>query len=59
MTWSGIYRLINADFAAGAVLISLGGILGVSSPFQLMIMVLIEVFLYAVNEYIGAELFSA
>lgn len=51
--------LINADFAAGAVLISLGGILGVSSPFQLTVMVLIEVFLYSLNEYIGAEIFKA
>ncbi|OXA60151.1 Ammonium transporter Rh type B-B [Folsomia candida] len=54
-----ITSLINADFAAGAVLISLGGILGVSSPFQLTVMVLIEVFLYSLNEYIGAEIFKA
>ena len=43
---------MNADFAAGAVLISFGAVLGVLSPFQLLVMALLEVVVYAVNEHI-------
>jgi hypothetical protein len=50
--------LINGDFAAGAVLISFGAIIGVASPLQLVTLCIIEVFLYSLNEYIGAELFE-
>jgi len=51
-------RLINGDFAAGAVLITFGAILGVTNPLQLIVICLIEVLLYSINEYIGAELFQ-
>nr|CAB3265562.1 rh type A glycoprotein [Phallusia mammillata] len=44
--------LLNADFACGAVLISFGAVLGVLSPLQLMVMALLEVVVYAVNEYV-------
>lgn len=44
--------IMNADFAAGAVLISFGAVLGVLSPFQLLIMALLEVVVYGVNEYV-------
>ncbi|ODM95071.1 Ammonium transporter Rh type B [Orchesella cincta] len=54
-----ITTLINGDFAAAAVLITFGAVLGVTSPFQLVSICLIEVFLYALNEYIGAELLKA
>ena len=50
--------LINGDFAAGTVLITFGAIIGVASPLQLVSLCLIEVFLYSLNEYIGAELFE-
>lgn len=51
-----LFRLINGDFAAAAVLITFGAVLGVTSPFQLVVICIIEVFLYALNEFIGAEL---
>ncbi|CAG7724067.1 unnamed protein product [Allacma fusca] len=54
-----VQSLINGDFAAGAVLISFGAVLGVTSPLQLLVMCLVEVFLYAANEYIGTELLKA
>lgn len=47
-----VETIMNADFAAGAVLISFGAVLGVLSPFQLLIMALLEVVVYAVNEHI-------
>ena len=43
-------NMIEADFAAAAVLISFGGVLGKLSAFQLLLMTIIEVFLYALNE---------
>lgn len=41
--------LFNAEFAAGAVLISFGAVLGKLSPTQLLIMTLFEVAAYALN----------
>jgi len=51
--------LINGDFAAAAVLITFGALLGITNPLQLIVLCLIEVFLYSLNEYIGAEIFHA
>ncbi|TMW63145.1 hypothetical protein Poli38472_002086 [Pythium oligandrum] len=48
--------LINADFAAGAVLISFGAVLGKVTPTQLLWMSFFEVIFYAINEYILVEL---
>ncbi|XP_051776154.1 ammonium transporter Rh type C 1-like isoform X3 [Erpetoichthys calabaricus] len=48
----GVENLINADFCVASCLIAYGGVLGKTSPVQLMIMTLIGVTLYAVEEYI-------
>ena len=55
----GITNLITSDFAAGAVMISFGAMLGKASPIQLMFMGIMEIIVYAMNETIGAGLFSA
>jgi len=44
--------IIEADFAAAAVLISFGAVLGKVSAMQLLIMAIIEVVLFQVNQYI-------
>lgn len=44
--------MINADFCTGSVLISFGAVLGKTSPVQLLLMAIIEVTLFAVNEFI-------
>ncbi|EDV19599.1 uncharacterized protein TRIADDRAFT_33274 [Trichoplax adhaerens] len=44
--------LIGSDICAAAVLISFGAVLGKTSPLQLMVMALLEVIFYAVNETI-------
>eukprot|EP01099_Mayorella_cantabrigiensis_P002145 TRINITY_DN1941_c0_g4_i1.p1 TRINITY_DN1941_c0_g4~~TRINITY_DN1941_c0_g4_i1.p1 ORF type:complete len:476 (-),score=90.59 TRINITY_DN1941_c0_g4_i1:203-1573(-) len=51
----GIPDLIAGDFAAGACLISLGAILGKTSPFQTVVMVFFELIFYAINEAIGVQ----
>eukprot|EP00735_Rhodelphis_limneticus_P008986 TRINITY_DN2445_c0_g1::TRINITY_DN2445_c0_g1_i1::g.9004::m.9004 TRINITY_DN2445_c0_g1::TRINITY_DN2445_c0_g1_i1::g.9004 ORF type:complete len:535 (+),score=133.21,sp/Q8JI14/RHCL2_DANRE/43.84/5e-119,Ammonium_transp/PF00909.16/6.3e-68,Anoctamin/PF04547.7/0.54,Anoctamin/PF04547.7/2.9e+02 TRINITY_DN2445_c0_g1_i1:43-1605(+) len=51
--------LINADFAAAAVLISFGGILGKVTPVELVIIVFFEVIGYGLNESIGVILLKA
>jgi ammonium transporter Rh len=50
--------LFLADFAAGAVLISFGAILGKCSIFQLWVMATLEVFFYCINEAIVIEIFA-
>jgi len=47
--------LINGDFAAAAVLISFGAVLGKITPTQLVWMTFFEIVFYAVNEYILTE----
>lgn len=42
--------LVEADFAAGAVLITFGGLLGKVSAFQMLFLAIIEVFVYSFNE---------
>lgn len=44
--------LINADFCAGAVLISFGAVLGKTGPAQLLLMALLEVALFGLNEFV-------
>lgn len=44
--------MINADFCAGAVLISFGAILGKTGPVQLLLMALLEVVLFGLNEFV-------
>ena len=48
--------LLNADFCAGAVLISFGAVLGRVSVGQLAIIAIVEVVVYAINEVIIMQL---
>jgi ammonium transporter Rh len=48
--------LIDADFAAVAALISYGAVIGKASPTQIILMIGIELILYAVNIQIGLDL---
>lgn len=49
-------RIIEADISAAVVLISMGALLGRTTPIQLLLMSLIEVIVYAANEYVQLEL---
>lgn len=51
-------NLIGADIAAASVLISMGALLGRTTPIQLLIMGLIEIFVFAANEYVQIEIFK-
>ena len=51
--------LIEGDFAAAAVLISFGAILGKVNSMQLLVMSTLEIFFYALNYQIGAVKFGA
>ena len=55
----GIVDLIKADFAAGAVLISFGAVLGKTTPLQLLAVVFLELIFYGINEAIGAGRLAA
>lgn len=46
--------LVKGDFAAGAVLISFGAVIGRVTPTQLTWMAMLEVLFYSVSEYLGA-----
>ncbi|XP_019518162.1 PREDICTED: ammonium transporter Rh type B isoform X2 [Hipposideros armiger] len=48
----GVESMINADFCAGAVLISFGAVLGKTGPAQLLLMALLEVALFGINEFV-------
>lgn len=47
-----VEKLIRADYAAAAVMISFGAVIGKLSPSQLVIMTVMEIALYALNETI-------
>ena len=47
--------MLYSDFAAATVLISFGVIIGTTSPLQLIVMALIEIVLFFVNEVIGRK----
>lgn len=49
-------RVIEADISAAVVLISMGALLGRTTPIQLLFMALIEIIVYAANEYCQLEL---
>ncbi|XP_008584244.1 PREDICTED: ammonium transporter Rh type A [Galeopterus variegatus] len=55
----GIKNMINADFSTATVLISFGAVLGKTSPIQMLIMAIIEIAVFAGNEYLVAEIFKA
>lgn len=49
-----IENLITSDFAAGAVLITFGAVLGKVTPLQMLVVLIFELIIFAVNETIGA-----
>ena len=51
--------MLLSDFAAASVLISFGVVLGTTSPLQLIVMSLIEIVLFVVNEIIGRKYLGA
>lgn len=53
-----MFSLINADYTAAAVLISIGALLGKTSLSQLVIMSTLEVIFQTVNEHIGLNIFK-
>ncbi|XP_023068755.1 ammonium transporter Rh type A isoform X2 [Piliocolobus tephrosceles] len=55
----GIKNIINADFSTATVLISFGAVLGKTSPTQMLIMTIIEIAVFAGNEYLVGEIFKA
>ncbi|XP_022346749.1 ammonium transporter Rh type B [Enhydra lutris kenyoni] len=48
----GVQSMVNADFCAGAVLISFGAVLGRTGPAQLLLMALLETVLFGINEFV-------
>lgn len=50
--------MINADFSTAAVLISFGVVLGKTSPMQMLTMTILEIAVFAVNEYLVVEVFG-
>lgn len=50
--------MINADFSTVTVLISFGALLGKTSPVQMLIMTILEIIIFAVNEYLVVEIFK-
>ncbi|XP_012616361.1 ammonium transporter Rh type A [Microcebus murinus] len=55
----GVENMINADFSTVTVLISFGAVLGKTSPVQMLIMTIIEIAVFAYNEYLVGEIFRA
>lgn len=50
--------IIDADIAAAVPLISMGALLGRTTPIQLLCMSIIEVALFAANEYLALNILS-
>nr|CAD7405603.1 unnamed protein product [Timema cristinae] len=53
-----IESLLSADVATAAILISMGAVLGKTTPLQLLIMGFIEMIVFTANEYLGIEVFK-
>jgi ammonium transporter Rh len=51
-----VKALVLGDFAAGAVLITYGVLLGKATPLQMMVLTVIEIFVYTINELIGLQM---
>ena len=51
------FSLFTSDFAAAAVLISFGAVLGRLSPLQMLIMAFMEIVVFQVNEWLGLKKF--
>ena len=54
-----ITSLITGDFSAGAVLISMGALLGKTSINQMITMAFFEIIFYSINESIGVQIYEA
>ncbi|XP_061563434.1 ammonium transporter Rh type A [Cololabis saira] len=54
-----IFKMINADFSTATVLISFGAVLGKTSPVQLLIMTLLEITFFGINEHLVANVLKA
>ncbi|MGH0136615.1 UNVERIFIED_CONTAM: hypothetical protein FKN15_061861 [Acipenser sinensis] len=54
-----ILKMINADFSTATVLISFGAVLGKTSPVQLLIMTILEITVFAMNEHLVVEVLKA
>ncbi|KAK6488562.1 ammonium transporter Rh type A-like [Huso huso] len=54
-----ILKMINADFSTATVLISFGAVLGKTSPVQLLIMTILEITVFAMNEHLVVEVLEA
>uniref|UniRef100_A0A8C8JR54 Ammonium transporter Rh type A n=1 Tax=Oncorhynchus tshawytscha TaxID=74940 RepID=A0A8C8JR54_ONCTS len=54
-----IFKMINADFSTATVLISFGAVLGKTSPVQLLIMTILEITIFSINEHLVAEILEA
>ncbi|RUS86032.1 hypothetical protein EGW08_006186, partial [Elysia chlorotica] len=51
----GVGDMVGAEFATATVLISFGAVLGKTSPVQLLVMAIFEVFFAQLNEHIGVD----
>ena len=51
--------MIGADFAAAAVLITFGAVLGRASPFQMVIIAFVECIFYSANEALNINVLKA
>uniref|UniRef100_A0A1A7XMF5 Ammonium transporter Rh type A n=1 Tax=Iconisemion striatum TaxID=60296 RepID=A0A1A7XMF5_9TELE len=54
-----IFKMINADFSTVTVLISFGAVLGKTSPVQLLIMTILEITIFSINEHLVANILEA
>lgn len=54
-----IFKIINADFSTATVLISFGAVLGKTSPVQLLIMTILEITIFSINEHLVANILEA
>ncbi|KAF4523539.1 hypothetical protein B566_EDAN011987 [Ephemera danica] len=52
----GITSMLGADFATVAVIISLGAVVGKTTPLQLLLMTIVEIALFATNEWFGLNI---
>ena len=50
------FSILEGGFAAAAALISLGAVLGKLTPFQILMMSMIETPVFVLNSYIGYSL---
>nr|UUH57882.1 Rh type C glycoprotein [Molgula manhattensis] len=54
-----IFKLLEADFAVAAVLISFGAVLGKTSPIQLLVMATFEIVFYNLAIFVGINILGA